>query len=619
MAEIKEIFNNDSVHKVWKIKYSGGEIGNDDIQSEELTLEESICTKEELTFGCCNASCIQFRVLNSVISLEGKWIEVSCGIEDGDSEYKIGRYKVSSDKPTADRKYRDITAYDILHEVQNMDVAAWYNSLTFPMTLRQFRDAFCRYAGMEQEETELINDGMTVEKTINPSEISGKDVLTAICEINGRFGHVGRDGKLQYIQLLQMIEGVYPAEDLYPADELYPADPLNAVEIGTSLYTSCQYEDYRCKEIDRLQIREEENDIGAISGTGSNCYIIEDNFLVYGKTAADLQTVADNIYSIIHGIWYQPATVEAKGNPCIEVGTGIRLATTDTEVYTYVLQRTLKGAQALKDTYTAAGEKYRSGELNGLQKSIIQLKGKTNTLTRTVEETRLEMRDIEQNLSTEISITAEGLTAEIKRATEAEGNMSAQISVNAQQILTKVSKDNIVSEINQTAESIKIKAERIDLVGLVNATEFVSKYATIETLNVTSANLQILISYKASIEQLETVSERVGSLEADHVTAKELDAVSSRLQTVESNYITAGTVKADYMEVDNWTSGGYIKAERLDVNTLVAKIGSYEDVIYAHNLKVYSRFVIGDVILTGSSLIRTLTIGGKSYQVVCAS
>lgn len=80
-----------------------------------------------------------------------------------------------------------------------------------------------------------------------------------------------------------------------------------------------------------------------------------------------------------------------------------------------------------------------------------------------MDETRLEMKDINQNLST-------------------------QISINAQQILTKVSKDNIVSEINQTAESIKIKAERIDLVGIVNADEMVVKYATIDTLNVTNWN-----------------------------------------------------------------------------------------------------------------------------------
>ena len=136
----------------------------------------------------------------------------------------------------------------------------------------------------------------------------------------------------------------------------------------------------------------------------------------------------------------------------MEVGDGILLHTTRETIYTYILQRTLKGIQALRDSYTAEGEEYRTGQVNGLQKQIIQLKGKTNTLTRTVDETRLEMKDINQNLST-------------------------QISINAQQILTKVSKDNIVSEINQTAESIKIKAERIDLVGIVNADEMVVKYA----------------------------------------------------------------------------------------------------------------------------------------------
>ena len=325
-----------------------------------------------------------------------------------------------------------------------------------------------------------------------------------------------------------------------------------------------------------MQIRQEENDIGAISGTGDNCYIIEDNFLVYGKTAEDLQTIADNVLSVIGVVWYRPAQVEARGNPCLEVGDGILLYTSQETIYTYILSRTLKGIQALRDSYTAEGEEYRTGQANGIQRSIIQLKGKTNELTRTVEETRLEMRDIEQGLSNDIRITAEGLDAEVKRATTAEGNMSAQISVNAQQILTKVSKNNIVSEINQTAESIKIKAERIDLVGIVNADEMVVKYATIETLNVTKLELNNLIATKATIDSLNAVSGRVGSLEADHVTVSDLNGVSARLDTVESNYISAGTVKANYMEVANWTSSGVIKADKISAATIVNKLSSVD-------------------------------------------
>ena len=530
---IQQMYYDDSVDKQLIITYSGSgtTLTNAEFQSETMTVTESICDEQELRFGCCNASSFEIKVLDTTENFKGKKMRVSILLAGQDEAYQLGEYKVYSDKPTADRLYKDIVAYDAMYDILNTEVSGWYNSLTFPMTLRQFRDSFCSYVGVEQEEITLINDAMMVEKTIDPGELPGKTVIESICEINGCFGHIGRNGKLRYVVLEQMIEGLYPADDLYPSDDLYPADPLGTTEVLRSHYISCQYEDFICQHIDKLQIRQEENDIGAISGTGNNCYIIEDNFLVYGKSAADLQTIADNVLSVIGVVWYRPAQVEARGNPCLEVGDGILLYTTRETIYTYILQRTLKGIQALRDSYTAEGEEYRTGQVNGLQKQIIQLKGKSNVLTRTVEETRLELRDVNQNLS-------------------------AQISINAKQILTKVSRDNIVSEINQTAESIKIKAERIDLVGIVNADEMVVKYATIENLNITKLELNNLIATKATIDSL--------------------NAVSARLSNVESNYISAGTVKANYMEVANWTSSGVIKADRISAATIVNKLSSVD-------------------------------------------
>ena len=72
------------------------------------------------------------------------------------------------------------------------------------------------------------------------------------------------------------------------------------------------------------------------------------------------------------------------------------------------------------------------------------------------------------------------------------------------------------------------------------------------------------------------MSSRVGSLEADHVTVSDLNGVSARLGTVEANYISAGTVKANYMEVANWTSSGVIKADRISAATIVNKLSSVD-------------------------------------------
>ncbi len=581
MIEYKhEDLFRDGTDKQLSIVSADGKVNitNSEIHYEQFELKESLCSQSELTFGACEASQIKFKISNVFTSMVGMQLAVTTTLEgQKDAPFSFGKYKVVSDKPTADRRYRNITAYDAMYDILNVEVSGWYNSLTFPMTLRQFRDSFCAYVGVKQEEITLINDDMTVEKTIDPGELPGKTIIEAICEINGCFGHIGRNGKLRYVVLEQMIEGLYPADDLYPSDDLYPADPMGTTEVSRSHYISCQYEDFICQHIDKLQIRQEENDIGAISGTGNNCYIIEDNFLVYGKSAAELQTIADNVLSVISVVWYRPAQVEARGNPCLEVGDGILLHTTREDVYTYILQRTLKGIQALRDSYTAEGEEYRTGQVNGLQKQIIQLKGKTNVLTRTVDETRLEMKDINQNLST-------------------------QISINAQQILTKVSKDNIVSEINQTAESIKIKAERIDLVGVVNADELVSKYATIETLNVTKLELNNLIATKATIDSL--------------------NAVNARLSSVEANYISAGTVKANYMEVANWTSSGYIKANRINADSIVAKLGEFSGQVKVQDLLVTdavvcARVALGALEITASERWQSITVNGKRYTVLC--
>ena len=581
MIEYKhEDLFRDGTDKQLSIVSADGKVNitNSEIHYEQFELKESLCSQSELTFGACEASQIKFKISNVFTSMVGMQLAVTTTLEgQKDAPFSFGKYKVVSDKPTADRRYRNITAYDAMYDILNVEVSGWYNSLTFPMTLRQFRDSFCAYVGVKQEEITLINDDMTVEKTIDPGELPGKTIIEAICEINGCFGHIGRNGKLRYVVLEQMIEGLYPADDLYPSDDLYPADPMGTTEVSRSHYISCQYEDFICQHIDKLQIRQEENDIGAISGTGNNCYIIEDNFLVYGKSAAELQTIADNVLSVISVVWYRPAQVEARGNPCLEVGDGILLHTTREDVYTYILQRTLKGIQALRDSYTAEGEEYRTGQVNGLQKQIIQLKGKTNVLTRTVDETRLEMKDINQNLST-------------------------QISINAQQILTKVSKDNIVSEINQTAETIKIKAERIDLVGVVNADELVSKYATIETLNVTKLELNNLIATKATIDSL--------------------NAVNARLSSVEANYISAGTVKANYMEVANWTSSGYIKANRINADSIVAKLGEFSGQVKVQDLLVTdavvcARVALGALEITASERWQSITVNGKRYTVLC--
>lgn len=474
------LFTDDTVDKQITIVTDDKKINitNTELHEDKFELSESLCSEKELKFGTCEASVVKFTISNIFQSLKGKWITVKITPKGADAPYQIGRYKVYSDKPAADRKSRDVEAYDALYDVLNADMAAWYNSLTFPMTLKAFRDAFFQQFGIEQEEISLVNDNMTVEKTIEITgssadgstigeALSGKTVLSCICEINGCFGHIGRDGKFHYISLDQEMQGLYPRNDLYPADDLYPRDPHSTI-IGKSFYISAKYEDYLVKSIDKLQIMEKENDIGVIIGSGNNGYEIKGNFLVYGKGSTELREIANNVYGKIRGIVYRPFSADCKGNPCLEVGAAIRFNTKYEIVESYVLKRTLKGIQALRDAISADGEEFRTKKVNSVHEDILQLKGKSNVLERTIEETKSTITDVEKGLQSQITQNAESITMEVKRATQAEGTLSSKITQTADKIETKVSKGSVSSEISQEPDKVTLTSNRL----IVNSTGF---------------------------------------------------------------------------------------------------------------------------------------------------
>ena len=484
MIEYGGQFLKDSVDKQLSIVTDDGQIHitNNELHQEQFELTESLCSESELTFGSCEAGMVKFTVSNIFSGLKDKWITIQMVLAGNTANpFQIGRYKVCSDTPEADRTKRDIVAYDALYDVINADVAEWYNTLLPDKdsitTMKAFRDSFFKHFGIEQAGVQLVNDDMKVEKTVEPEELSGATVLNCICEINGCFGHIGRDGRFHYIYLEQEIQGLYPRNDLYPADDLYPREP-KSTRVGKKLYISAQYEDFLVKTIDKLQIRKEEDDIGVIVGSGTNAYVIQDNFLVYGKGSEELTGIANNIYGKIRGIIYRPFSADCKGNPCIEVGDAVRLPTRYEIIESYVLKRTLKGIQALRDEYEATGEEYRSTQVNSAHKSIIQLKGKTNVLTRTIEETNSKITDVESGLSseikqtatdirTEVKNTADGLTSsiqqnaesiatEVKRANEAEGNLSTKITQTAESITSEVSKNY---ETKENATNTKTELE----------------------------------------------------------------------------------------------------------------------------------------------------------------
>jgi len=451
-------------------------IDNFQISNETLAITESLCDSQDITFGSCDSAQFEITVADVLLDLTGK--EFMATVEIAGYEMALGIYTVDSFIRQADRRLKKITAYDRMQKF-NTDVAEWYTGLTFPMTLKQFRDSLCEHVGITQIDTTLPLDDMEVTETIEPEQLSGWDVLKAVCEINGCFGHIDKTGRLTYAFLPKA--GLFPAETLFPDDELFPADMANYDNTETlSYYNQSQtsYEDYVVAPIERVQIRQEEGDVGAIYGDGSNTYVIQGNFLVYGKSADELLSIAMAAHEQISGRTYKPCKIVGPALPWVEVGDGLVCYTSDDVIETYCLKRTIKGVQRMIDTYTVKGS-IKLEENFGIQAQIIQLAGKAAVIKKSVEEVSVRVEDLKEYTESQVSILANQITAEVKRATEAEAKLSiradeitlsvknlkefteSQISVLADRILMKVSKGEVSSQLSIEPDQITLKSNRL--------------------------------------------------------------------------------------------------------------------------------------------------------------
>lgn len=423
-------------------------IGTDRINVGSMNLTENLCSGNDIILGSCEAAKIEVTVADVEEELTGR--EFAATLSVGDYKLAYGMYTVASMVRQADRRLRKITAYDRM-VLFDADVTDWYNA-QYPTdssvrTVKQLRDSLCAFCGVPQIDVSLINDSLVVGKTIDPQTLKGRDVLKAICEINGVFGHIDRTGQLVYVHLQE--SGIYPSDTLYPSDGIYPMTGWGQAE-DLAYYRSITYEDYVTAGIDRIQIRTEEGDIGATSSAvdgGANTYVIEGNFLTYGLGSSDLTRLAQSICDAVGGREYRPAKLVTYAMPWLEVGDGVRAITTDTEISTYVLQRTMKGIQGMSDTIESKGSQTMK-QNTGIATEIIQLKGRTAKLVKTVDEVSATLSDLEKNTTAQLKVVSDAITAEVKRATGQETALSGKISVMAGQIEAKVSRGDLVAAIN---------------------------------------------------------------------------------------------------------------------------------------------------------------------------
>lgn len=382
----------------------GLQLGNSDITEESFFLRESILESDSIEFVGCISSRLELELISTHEDLKGQRVNVSICTPDTQEEPISLFHGIVDTCPRKANSYKkSLTAYDQLYTKGCVDVSAWYNGLTYPISLLELRNSLFEYLGISQVATSLPNDAVSIIKQYEPTSLQAVEVIKAICQINGAFGIINRDDCFEY----RILQDAFLQDDAYPP--LYPpfypgsgqvgSDVNNENRVDLGYYKEVQYEDYTVKPVDKLTIRQSDSDTGVSYGEGENNYIIQGNMFTYGKDAAELLQMAQNIYPNIAGIEYRPFTAENNGLPWVELGKNtakyvvkdysaenqthqtyqvraVQSATdTDpepqyTEKTFYMFSREMKGVQALQDTYTADGEEYQTEFITDLQTQL---------------------------------------------------------------------------------------------------------------------------------------------------------------------------------------------------------------------------------------------------------
>ena len=229
-------------------------ISNDNFVSESMSLTESVCESDTLKFGNVVSSQFEIDVLENIyikinetdlykLRLDDKYISVYMKIgneydEQGNAtpeyEYNLPLFhgRITESKLSDTRLERHIVAHDDIFDVLDTNCKDWFIEWfenAKDRTLKGLRKDLLNYFNVDYVETNLINDNMPVLTIGWDKDITARELLHDICEINGCFGIINRDNLFEY-RLINTSDFLYPDDTIFPSDTLLPGYSLEKQE-----------------------------------------------------------------------------------------------------------------------------------------------------------------------------------------------------------------------------------------------------------------------------------------------------------------------------------------------------------------------------------------------------
>lgn len=512
---------------------SGDALG-DAIQN--VTLTESVSTdisgSADVEPGAAAAAELVLVLLTGAARLITAGDELVLYREEDGTRTLLGHY--TAEKPErSSRRTCTVYAYDNAAKL-NKDLSPWLRSIqgSFPMSLYDFATAVCAQCGVTLANTSIPNGSYQVQ-AFYADNLTGRQLLQWVGQAAGRFLRARPDGKLEYAWYVdrRTEAGIrpYSSEDL----RILAATSGGELLVGSDgLYLLLQddfgvaypyaidgltYEDYETKPLDKVQIRQSDDDVGVLyppDETGTNAYVVQGNLLLTTSTAAALQPIAKALYELLRPVTYTPAKISLLASGVIRPGDIVRIEDANGRLMqTYVMTRTTSGGA---DTLESTGNSRRDSVSAVNQQTYRNLRGRMLEISASVDGLTVKASELAGNYA-QLSLTVDGLESRVE---DTEGNysqLSQTVSNLTSTVAGKINGSQAQTLIDQTLQGITLSASN----GSTSST------LTIKSGGTTLASAEIKLTGVVTF----------------------LDLATSGKTTINGDNITTGTIKAGILNV----------------------------------------------------------------------
>lgn len=402
------------------------------IRSVQLT--EQVNDETDLCPGAACAACAEIELWaprNGLTIAQGTEITLVRIDAEGGAQTPVGVFL--AEKPVkASANVIRVTAYDRM-TLLDKDLSPWLREQqgAFPMTIKALVQAVCAQCGVEIVPGNLeaqVNTGYSVP-AFYTDNMTGRQIIQWAAQAMCRFARMTPAGQLEFAWYTDHARsGIGPG-----AGSAWSALDLSGQLLATAdgeVWTFAQpqagyfsgtlsYEDYTTAPIDKVQIKQSDDDVGVIyppDETGTNALVIQGNLLLATQTADALRPVARAIFEQMQDVTYTPlqaalpltADAPAPGDILMVADAYGR------RIQTRIMRRTISGQ---KITLESTGNARRDGTSAVNNQQWSNLQGKMLEIKADVDGLTVKASDLEGSYS-QLQQTVDGFSLTVSKASD---------------------------------------------------------------------------------------------------------------------------------------------------------------------------------------------------------